>query len=988
MSVTTPTTTTTSTKSTHSVDSHPNFRHLRRQSIESLGLEIDEFEHRQTGAKHYHLAADNNENVFLVALRTVPTDSSGVAHILEHTALCGSERYPVRDPFFMMIRRSLNTFMNAFTSSDWTAYPFASQNRKDFFNLLDVYLDAVFFSNLDKLDFAQEGHRIEFETADDPTSDLTFKGVVFNEMKGAMSSPISTLWQAITKYTFPTNTYHFNSGGEPADIPDLSYDELQAFYKKHYHPSNAVFMTYGNIPATELQQQFEDRVLNRFKHADSLIQVPAEKRFVAPINVEEFYPLDESEQDGNKTHVIMSWLLGPATDLHAALSAELLEGVLLEDSASPLRHALETTKLSTAPSPLCGLDNSNKEMTFLCGLEGCSAEDTQAIETLILTTLQNIVKDGVPQQSVEAVLHQLEMEQREIGGGSYPYGLQLILDALSTAIHYGDALAALNLTPVLEKLREDIKDPQFIPNLIQTLLLDNPHRIRLTLKPDGQFAARRDAAESARLAHIKSTLNDEEKQNIVALAKQLEERQNLQDDESILPKVGLEDVPEKLNIATGTQTTVNGRPTHSYEQGTNGLVYQQLIVDLPKMDDELLAVMPYYTSCLTELGCGDRDYLTMQAQQSSVSGGIGAYTSLRGKIDNEQSTSGHFILSGKALSRNHRAFNQLAQDIFHTARFDEHNRIRELMAQLRAGREQSITGRGHALAMQAAAAGMSPAAALKQRLSGLTSITSLKQLDDTLDDQKAISQLAEKMSALHDLLQSCPSQFLLIGEKDSLADLQEDCNTVWPSPADAEFTPFFLPEKRESVNELWTTSTSVNFCAKAYPTVPAAHPDAPALAVLSGFLRNGFLHRVIREQGGAYGGGASHDSDSASFRFYSYRDPRLTETLNDFDRSIDWLLNEKHQWRQVEESILGVIGSLDKPSSPSGEAKDAFHSALYGRTAEQRQQQRQRVLAVTLEDLKRVGETYLKPELASTAVITNPQSADSAETLGLTIRAL
>ncbi|MDT8383088.1 MAG: insulinase family protein [Gammaproteobacteria bacterium] len=970
------------------IESHPNFRHLRRQNIESLSLAIDEFEHIETGAKHYHLAADNTENVFLVALRTVPTDSTGVAHILEHTALCGSERYPVRDPFFMMIRRSLNTFMNAFTSSDWTAYPFASQNRKDFFNLLDVYLDAVFFSSLDELDFAQEGHRIEFATPNDPNSELTFKGVVFNEMKGAMSSPISTLWQTLTKYTFPTNTYHYNSGGEPADIPDLSYAELKAFYQKHYHPSNAIFMTYGDIPATELQQQFEDRVLSRFQRAETRINVPAEKRLVAPIYVEEFYALDESEQDGHKTHVVMSWLLGPTTDLRAALTAELLSGVLLDDSASPLQQALETSDLGTAPSPLCGLDNSNKEMTFVCGLEGCTPENTAAIEALIINTLQKIVEQGIAQDRIESVLHQLEIEQREIGGGSYPYGLQLILDAITTAVHYGDALSALNLTPVLEQLRSDIQDPQFIPKLIQSQLLDNPHRIRLTLKPDAQLAARRDAAEAARLAAIKQSLSDNEKQHIIELAKQLEERQKREDDETLLPKVGLEDVPAEMHIATGTTTLLNGRSTALFEQGTNGLIYQQLVVDLPALDDELLEVMPYYTNCLTELGCGDRDYLIMQALQSSVSGGIGAYTTLRGAVDNEQRSSGHFILSGKALARNHVPFNELARDIFHMTRFDEHDRIRELMAQLRASREQSITGLGHSLAMQTASAGMSPTAALKQRLSGLNGIQSLKQLDDTLDDHTAIQQLAEKMATLHDMLQRSPSQFLLIGEQEALNDLQNDCATLWSAPNSDGFTGISLPEIREPVKELWTTSTSVNFCARAYPVVPVSHPDAAALSVLGGFLRNGFLHRVIREQGGAYGGGAGYDADSASFRFYSYRDPRLTDTLNDFDHSVEWLLSEKHDWRQVEEAILGVIGGLDKPSSPAGEAKNAFHSALYGRTAEQRQQHRRRILEVSLEDLLRVGETYLKPEIASTAIITSPQYAELGGQLGLTVNRL
>lgn len=968
------------------VPCHPDFRHLRRQRIDSLDLAIDEYEHLGTGARHFHLAADNDENVFLVGLRTVPTDSTGVAHILEHTALCGSKRYPVRDPFFMMIRRSLNTFMNAFTSSDWTAYPFASQNRKDFFNLLDVYLDAVFFSNLDELDFAQEGHRIEFAVPDDPDTELTFKGVVFNEMKGAMSSPVNTLWQTLTKYTFPTTTYHYNSGGDPADIPDLSYEELKAFYARHYHPSNSIFMTYGDIPAVDLQAQFADKVLQHFQRAGEQIAVPDEKRYVAPLNVEEFYALDEAEQSGDKTHIVISWLLGHATDLRTSLTAQLMEGVLLDDSASPLQQALETTELGAAPSPLCGLDDNNKEMTFICGLEGSRVEHMQAVEDLVMDTLKKVVAEGIPQERVEAVLHQLELQQREITGGSYPYGLQLILDALPSAVHYGDPLNALNIEPVLEQLREDIRDPAFIPRLIQEQLLDNPHRVRLTLKPDAGLSARRDAAEQARLARIKAALSEEEKQQVVALAAKLEERQNRQDDESILPKVGLEDVPAQLHIAQGQQTTVKGRPTHRYEQGTNGLVYQQLVVDLPRLDDELLEILPYYTHCLAELGCGERDYLTLQALQSSVSGGVGGYTTLRGAIDNEQHTRGHFILSGKALARNHQPFNELLRDVYHDTRFDELPRIRELMAQLRASREQGITGRGHSLAMQAAGSGMSPAAALKYRLSGLQGIHAIKQLDETLDDNATLAGLAEKMAALHQTLQNAPcSQFLLIGERDSLDELQQDCESLWSAPATGG-EAFHLPEKRDTVKVLWTTSTSVNFCARAYPTVPMAHPDAAPLAVLGGFLRNGFLHRVIREQGGAYGGGASHDADSACFRFYSYRDPRLAETLEDFNRAIDWLLNEKHEWRQVEEAILGVISSLDKPSSPAGEAKDAFHNALYGRTPEVRQQHRQRILGVTLEDLQRVGATYLRPELASTAVITSPQMADMADKLGLELR--
>ncbi len=967
---------------------HPAFQHLRSQPIESLNLTVEEYEHRETGTKHYHLASDNSENVFLVALRTVPTDSTGVAHILEHTALCGSEHYPVRDPFFMMIRRSLNTFMNAFTSSDWTAYPFASQNRKDFFNLMDVYLDAVFFSTLHELDFAQEGHRLEFAEADNPDTELQFKGVVFNEMKGAMSSPVSTLWQTLTRYLFPTTTYHHNSGGEPQEIPDLSYAELKAFYRTHYHPSNAILMTSGDIPAAEHQQRFEEKALSRFQRSDKHIVVNDEKRYYAPIAIEESYALEEAEMDGDKTHIVLGWLLGHSTDLQAELRAELLSGVLLDDGAAPLRRALETTDLGAAPSPLCGLENSNREMSFMAGLEGSRPEHTAAVEQLILDTLREVAEKGVPQERVESALHQLELAQREVGGGHYPYGLQLILDALPSAIHYGDPVAALDLDQAIEQLREDIRDPDFIPALIRKWFLDNPHRVRLTLKPDTELAARRDADERARLAHIKAGLSKEEKQHIIRQAQQLAERQMQEDDPDILPKVGLEDVPAEMPIARGKTDTINDIPCSLYEQGTNGLIYQQVVVSLPQLDDELLDVLSYYTHCLTELGCGQRDYLEAQAWQTQVSGGLSAYSSVRGKIDDVQSVSGYLIFSGKALSRNQREFAELLHSAFSGVRFDELPRIRELMAQLRAGREQGVTGHGHSLAMQAASSGMSPAAALSHRHSGLLGIQTLKAVDDGLDEAKNLTALAEKLQRLHQQIMASTRQFLLIGEAQSLTRMKQDTAGLWPAEPSQGTLPFNLPRVQQTVRSLWTTSTAVNFCAKAYPTVPVEHPDAAPLTVLAGFLRNGFLHRTIREQGGAYGGGASQDCSTASFRFYSYRDPRLEETLQDFDRAVDWLLNEEHEARQLEEAILGIIGQLDKPSSPAGEAKDAFHNQLHGRTPEQRQRYRRRLLVVTLEDLKRVGKTYLRAENASIAVIGNPGTAEVARSLGLDIHTL
>ena len=966
---------------------HPAFQWKRSERIDSLNITIEEYEHVKTGAAHYHLVAENNENVFLVALRTIPTDSTGVAHMLEHTALCGSERFPVRDPFFMMIRRSLNTFMNAFTSSDWTAYPFASQNRKDFDNLMDVYLDAVFFSRLHELDFAQEGHRFEFETPDDAQTPLVYKGVVFNEMKGAMSSPVSTLWQTVTEHLFPTTTYHYNSGGEPENIPDLSYQQLKDFYKVHYHPSNSVFMTFGDIPAFEHHEVFEEKALSRFEKLDMQIKVDDEKRYTEPQNFTDSYAFDE-EDTKSKTHVVISWLLGRSTSLEDMLQAHLMSSVLLDNSASPLQKALETTDLGASPSPLCGLEDSNREMSFMCGLEASEAEHADAIESLVLKVLQDVAENGVEQSQVEAVLHQLELGQREIGGDGYPYGMQLILGGLSAAIHRGDPVAVMNLEPVLEQLREDIKDPDFIKNLVRKNLLDNQHRIRLVMKPDTSLSKAKEKAEADKLAEIKAKLTDEEKQQIINQAAALEKRQNEVDDISILPKVGLEDVPAKMQIPTGSSTEMGESALSFFEQGTNGLIYQQIIVDLPELETELVNLLPIYTYCLTELGCGDKDYLQSQAWQDAVSGGVGAYTTVRGSVDNEQDIKAHFVFSGKALARNHQALNELMSEMLESARFDELERIRELVSQKRARKEQSVTGQGHSLAMTAASSGMSPAAELSHRLSGLQGIKQLKEIDDSLDSEVVLKELAEKFEIIHKKIVNAPRKYLSISEKESRNEIESDLQTFWSGKGNHEQSKFSLPETKQQVKQAWLTSTQVNFSAKSYPTVSVNHEDAAALSVLGGFLRNGFLHRVIREQGGAYGGGASHEPSNACFRFFSYRDPRLSETLDDFDKSIEWLLNEEHTELQVEESILGVIGSMDKPGSPAGEAKQAYHNELYGRTPEQRQLYRERVLKVTVEDLKRVGEKYMKPEKASVAVVTNPANEEVVKELGLNIHTL
>ncbi|MCV6636916.1 insulinase family protein [Candidatus Albibeggiatoa sp. nov. NOAA] len=968
---------------------HPAFKPVRTVNMPSLNVEYQEYEHKKTGARHIHLASEDTNNAFLVAFLTVPQDSTGVAHILEHTALCGSQRYPVRDPFFMMIRRSLNTFMNAFTSSDWTAYPFATQNRKDFSNLLQVYLDATFFPNLNELDFAQEGHRLEFAEKDNPESELMYKGVVFNEMKGAMSSPLRQLHHTIQSHLFPTTTYHHNSGGEPLDIPSLTHEQLKQFHATHYHPSNAVLMTYGNFDVNQHHKMFEELALSQFDKIDTgHLRIPAEQRLTAQKNIDAHYTFDE-ENTANKTHIVLSWLLNDSSDIREAINGHLLSGILLDNSSSPLRHALETTSLGLSPSSLSGFDANTFESTFACGLEGSEVEHADEVEKLIMGVLQDIADNGVPQSLVDSMLHQIELHQREITGDGFPYGLQLILQGLSMALYHGDPVAALDIDTVLEQLRQDCQNPDFIPSLVKRYFIDNPHRVRVTMSPDRELSKQQIEQEKAQLATIEQQLTDEQKTDIIQRAQTLDERQKQQDDPELLPKVTLDDVPTEMPILEGSSQTAGHLPMTWFTSGTNGMVYQRIVIDLPQLESELLDILPLFCDCMTELGYGDKDYRQAAEWQALVTGGLNASLSMRGHIGDTQKIRGVFSLSGKALARNQQHLIQLLHDTLTQVRFDELEHIRELINQIRSDMDNSITDRGHVLAMTAATSTLSPCTHLTHRWQGLAGIQFIRQLDDALKQDDALQAFADKLKRIQTILLNAPSQLLAIGDDEHQANMQQHLTTVWQDFAKPQqIEPLTPTASLQQIKQAWAVNTQVNFCAKAYPTVPPAHADAPVLIVLGLFLRNGFLHRTIREQGGAYGGGANYHGDSGAFRFFSYRDPRLAETLQDFDNALTWLQETEHEPRTLEEAILGIIGQIDRPASPAGEASISFFNSLHGRTPEQRRKFRQQILQVTIEDLVRVAKTYLQPEKANIVVVSNTKNIEAAPDLGLEILSL
>ena len=943
--------------------------------IKLLDLNAQIYTESKFNCKHIHLDSKSDEKVFMVAFRTIPEDSTGVAHILEHTALCGSKKYPVRDPFFMMIRRSLNTFMNAFTSSDWTAYPFATQNDKDFNNLLSVYLDSSFFPNLDELDFLQEGHRLEFSESNNLDSDLEIKGVVFNEMKGAMSSISSQLWHGLSRHLYNSTTYKHNSGGDPENIIDLTHDYLVDFHKKHYHPSNATFFTFGNVNPTEIQDFINKNVLENFEPSDEIIGVKNEDRISEPKTITEYYnPMPEDEDNH---HVVLSWLLGESHNPVELLESYLVSNILLDNSASPLRKTLENTKLGKSLSPLTGLEADHKELVFAAGLEGVGSNKQIEVEKLILDCLKDVVSKGISEELVHSSLHQLEIKQREITGSGMPYGLQIMLSCLPACIHNDDPLKVLDLDSSFDVIKENLKEERYIEKLIEEKIINNQHRINYCLAPDINFNSKKEKKIQEKISEKSKNLSTNDKKRIIELAKNLKARQEKSDNPEILPKVTKEDIPKSREYAK-SQSFEDDNKNFYYKVGTNGITYHSIILPCDPLTQDEFKIASLFTNTLTDVGIGDKSYEDIQKIQSAVTGGISASFTL---IPNENQ-SAHSLglkITSKSLEENENKMQDLMMDTAKNSNFSDKNRIKDMLNFISSDNEKSLIQNGHVLSMSNAAAQINNISSTNDFASGLNFITNTNSLSKNIEKDSNLDQYIEILNSIKNKICPIPSYSFTAS---SLNLDQSQINFSFDNQDNGFNVQNYFDIQQESIG--WITGAQVTYCAEAFPTVDFFHDDAPVLSVLGAVLRNGYLHSAIREKGGAYGSGAMQDSNNRVFKFFSYRDPRCSETFEEFEKSREWSLKNISQ-EQLDEGILGIISSIDKPLSPFGEAMSDFSMNLDKKDLEARLRIRSLVKNCTLDDLINVSQKYLFNE-SKRSIIAGENYVDEMKKMNFVIR--
>lgn len=608
----------------------------RRERLERLEGTYLELVHERTGARHIHIETADDNNGFAVFFPTAPTDSTGVAHILEHVVLAGSQRFPVRDPFFSMTRRSLATFMNALTGSDWTMYLYSTRNPKDYANLLDVYLDATFFPRLGEDAFMQEGIRFEFEEPADPKSGLRYKGVVFNEMKGALATAGAAADRAIGKALFPGLPHSFISGGDPQDIPNLTWERLKAFHAMHYHPTNAHFYTYGNQSLERTLDQVEQRALGRFtERIDTDYSFPLVRRHVEPREVVEAYPAPRGEDNSRMAEALTAWVTIPTANSFRLLAMRVLSEVLLANAGSPLRKALIDSRLGSALADGSGFHDDSQESVFGAGLKGIAAEDAPKVQQVVLDTLEGLADRGVDASQVDAAIHHLEFEKRERSNAGFPYALRVLFALVPGYLYKGDPFSALDFDADLEHLQRARTEGRFFENLIRAELLDNNHRALVTVVPDEGLEERRRQAELERLASIEQKLTDDQKRKIVEDALRLKAEQDAKQDLSLLPTLDLGDIPMNFEDVPSRDVEVRNATVEFYPQPTNGITYVDVRSDFSGLTTEQKDLLPLFARALTQSGAAGQDYAAIATRIAAHTGGVGAAAQVQSVAAND-----------------------------------------------------------------------------------------------------------------------------------------------------------------------------------------------------------------------------------------------------------------------------------------------------------------------------------------------------------------
>jgi Zn-dependent M16 (insulinase) family peptidase len=938
----------------------------RTQDIPELHCRLIELRHEASQAKIMHIQTDDPENVFCLSFQTLPPSSNGIAHVLEHMVLCGSEKFPVKDPFFSMTRRSLNTFMNALTGVDFTCYPAASQIAADFYNLLEVYLDAVFHPVLSENSFEQEAHRLEFAPQETGEQSLVINGVVYNEMKGAFASPTRRLMGEMSKKMFPDTPYGYDSGGDPKEIPSLTLQQLKDFHSKHYHPSRCLFFFYGNFPLAQHLDALEKQILSKTSAMPSLPPPSLQPRHESPIFSRIEYPVTQETHDQG-CYLALGWLTTPLQNQVECLALSILDIILMDTDASLLKHALLQSKLCRQATSSCDIEIA--EVPYLLMLTGCEEKNVTELTELVFATLRKIAAQGIPKDLLQNALHQVEFAKSEISGSGTPFGLLLFFRAGLLSQHGIDPTLGLKIHSLFEELRNLVaQDPAYFSKLIHKYFLENSHFVRVIMAPSKEIAEHEFAEEKDRLKTLENTLSEKQRASILQ-SSQKHESIAIQD-LSCLPSLKITDVPQHCRTFPLSHYEQKGTTVFCHETFTNGICYLDIVSPLPFIRQEDLWLTRLACVILPQIGYGGKTYQQALEYMQEYTGGIFASLSLSPQVNNPSSVVPLLHVKGKALERNTGQLIDILSSLLTNPRIDDRHRIRAIIEKHATDVEHAIVHSAMEYASLRSSSFLSTSAAISEHWYGISYLRNLRYLTKNYDTQEPefllkIGQLIQAMllhKEIHCVACAGPEQmFTLQKQLDESLFLTPKISHPWESPpcfqTPAHDQGFIIP------SQVGCTSLSKT-------TASYADPDTPVLCVAVQLLNNLFLHKKIREQGGAYGGGASVHPMTGTCCFYSYKDPNIFSTLQGFEESIQFLQHTSISPQELDEAKLGVFQDLDAPIAPGGRAGTAYSWWRQGRTDLMRQHFRDKVFQTSIEEIHAVLQRFFPQGWSNQSFIT------------------
>ncbi|UCH24361.1 MAG: insulinase family protein [Trueperaceae bacterium] len=932
------------------------FELLRDEAIAELNGLARVYEHVKSGARLLSIENEDENKVFGITFRTPPSDSTGLPHILEHSVLCGSRKYPLKEPFVELLKGSLKTFLNAFTSPDATSYPVASQNQKDLYNLVDVYLDAVFYPRLTPAILEQEGWHFEL---DDPSEPLRFKGVVYNEMKGAYSSPHALLGRYSQRSLFPDTPYGLDSGGDPAEIPNLSFEQFKAFHQTLYHPSNALLYFYGDDDPQE-RLRYLDTVLQAFERREVDSQLPLQAHFDEPRRLRFPYDAGAEGRNGNaakeqKGLVSVNWLLTERTDTEHTLGLEILGHILVGTPASPLRKALLDSGLGEDLTG-GGVSSSLRQLYFSTGLSGIAVSDSEKVEKLILDTLTSLAKDGLDPDTVAASLNTIEFVLRENNTGSFPRGLLLMLRAFSSWLHDGDPLEPLAFEAPLEAIKDRLASGEpYFEGLVREYLVNAFHRTTVVLEPDPEVRQRQENEERSRLDQARSGMSDREVQAVIDNTRELRRRQEAPDPPEALariPSLELADLDREgkrlpLDVLQG------GQVLH-HDLFTGGIVYLDVGFDLHVLPQELIPYLPMFAQALLKMGTKSADYVKLSQRIGSKTGGISPSLFTTAQLYDSESVA-RFLVRGKATVEQADDLLDLLRELLCEVVFDNPERFKQLVLEARSRRERRLVPAGTQVVATRLGAHFGESGWLSEQLEGVSQLFFLRRLEKDVDgDWPAV------LAKLEELRRRLIDRDALICnvtvDGAAWARLEPKVTSFLDAlPASGGETLSWSPPKPVPFEGL-TIPARVNYVAKGANLYEHGYRLHGSVAVVTNLLRLRWLWDRVRVQGGAYGAYCAFDHRSGVFTYASYRDPNLLATLETFDRSARFLRELELSERERVRGIIGAIGQIDRHQLPDAKGFTSMVRHLVGEGEAERQRRREEVLGTTTADIRAFAE--------------------------------